>query len=423
MVSPFEALSIILKTVKPTSAEVVSVFESSGRVMASPLKSLLDLPPQDNAAMDGYALKHSDIEEIPVRLKVKGTIKAGDDVEGLSVESGTCYRIMTGAFIPGGADVVVEFEATKQEGSEVEILKKKPKYANIRFRGEDIKKGETIDFTGEVINPYRLARIVSTGNIYLSVHRKPSVCIVSTGNELAYPGKHSKHSTIDSNSFFLRSLLKQEFDIDASHLGIVPDDEEMLKKTLESATEYDIILTTAGISFGDFDVVTNVEKEMGIKWEFKYVKQKPGKPFAFGKLRDSFIFSFPGNPVSTAFCSFFYLIPALKKMMGYRHYMHTSIDAILTRDTQKRNDRAHFNRVKVEFKDNQFYATPFETQGSNIIESIAHCNGFAMIESQRTGTIPRGSRVKVFMYDFSSIFCCNENQGKGGKDETSHHQH
>ncbi len=408
MLLPLEALSTILNDVPRVSSEIVSVFEASGRVVASTLSSLLDLPPKDNAAMDGYAARYEDIKEIPAHLKIKGIIKAGDSVKNLRVEKGYCYRIMTGAFIPEGADVVVEFEATKQKGDEVEILKPKKRFANIRFKGEDIKRGDTIDFVGEVINPYRLARIVSTGNVYVEVYRKPTVCIISTGNELAYPGKHMDNSTIDSNSFFLRSLLKQEFDIDAARLGIVPDDEEKLKKVLGEAKSYDIIITTAGISFGDFDVVTNVEKDIGIQWRFKYVKQKPGKPFAFGKLGNSFIFSFPGNPVSTAFCSFFYLIPAIKKMLGYKRYMHTPIEALLTKDTQKRNDRVHFNRVKVEFKDNAFYATPFETQGSNIIESIAKCNGFAMIESDRIGTIEKGSKVKVFMYDFGSIFCCNE---------------
>jgi len=311
---------------------------------------------------------------------------------------------MTGAFIPEGADTVVEFEAAREEGDRVTILKQKKRASNVRFKGEDIKKGDPIDFIGEPINPYRLSRLISTGNTLIDVYRKPTVCVIATGNELAYPGYQSELSTVDSNSFFIKSLLKSELDIDIAYLGIVSDEPEKLIETLNQAAAYDVIITTAGISFGDYDVVTNVEKKVGINWSFKYVKQKPGKPFAFGTLKDSLIFSFPGNPVSTAFCSFFYLIPALKKMMGYRDHTHRHIEATLTEDVKKNNDRVHFNRVRVELKEDAFYATPYETQGSNIIESIARCNGFAMIDADKVGIIKKGSRVKVFLYDFGSVF-------------------
>lgn len=403
MILPFHALDIILNALNPLGKEKVSVFESQGRVVADYVYSKLDLPVYDNSAMDGYALKHEDIKSIPAKLKVKGVIKAGDSVDGLSVKEGECYRIMTGAFIPDGADCVVEFEVTKEKDGIVEVLKPKKRYANVRFRGEDIKRGDKIEFIGEVINPYRLSRIVSTGNIFLPVYKKPSVCVIATGDELAYPCDNISESTIDSNSFFIKSILKN-LGIDVAYLGIARDSDESLKQVMEYAFNYDIIITTAGISFGDFDVVTNIEKEVGIDWAFKYVKQKPGKPFAFGKIKDSYIFSFPGNPVSTAFCSFFYLIPGLKKMMGYKKYMHTPVEAVLTKHMIKRNNRVHFNRVKVKFKDGNFYAEPFETQGSDIIESIATCNGFAMVESDKIGEIGKGKMLKVFLYDFESVF-------------------
>ncbi len=403
MILPFDALSKILDTLSTLGVEKVSIFNADNRVVAEEIYSTLDLPPYDNAAMDGYAVKYKDIESVDKKLKIKGVIKAGDSVEGLKVDSGECYRIMTGAFIPCGADTVAEFEVAKEENGYVEILKQKKKFANVRFKGEDIKRGEGIDFIGEVINPYRLSRIVSTGNVFIDVYKKPTVCVIATGDELAHPGTQIAGKTIDSNSFFVRTLLN-ELGLDAAYLGIAQDTKQSLRKLLEYALNYDVIITTAGISFGDFDVVTNIEKEMDIQWAFKYVKQKPGKPFAFGKIKDSFIFSFPGNPVSTAFCSFFYLIPAIKKMMGYKNFNHTAIKALLTKAMKKNNDRVHFNRVKVEFKDNMFYATPFETQGSNIIESIARCNGFAMVDSDKIGLIEEGEEVSVFLYDFESVF-------------------
>ncbi len=402
MIHPLDALNTVLKNSEPKGEELVSVFEALGRVVSSSIKALRTLPPYDDAAMDGYALKYEDIKEIPARLKVKGTIKAGDSVDGLRLESGECFRIMTGAPVPEGADTVVEFEATKEKDGVVEILKPKKKGANIRQKGEDIKHGDTIDFKGEVITPYRLSRVVSTGNVFIPVYKKPSVCIISTGDELVHLGD-PKDGIVDSNSFFVRALLKQ-FGIDAGYLGISKDSSDDFIQKMHSAMEYDIIITTAGISFGDYDVVTNSEKELNIEWFFKYVKQKPGKPFAFGRIGRSLIFSFPGNPVSTAFCSFFYLIPAIKKMLGYKKYEHQYFTAILTKPITKRNDRVHFNRVKVELKDGKFYATPFETQGSNIIESIAQCNGFTMIEQERIGTIEKGEEVKVFLYDYEFLF-------------------
>ncbi len=403
MIMPSDALDIILESVDTLGKEKISIFEAENRVAAEKLYSKLNLPAKDNAAMDGYAVRFEDIKDIPAQLKVVGTIKAGDSVKGLKLNKGECFRIMTGAFLPEGADIVVEFEATEESDNTVKILKQKKQYANVRFKGEDIKKGDEIDFVGEPLNAYRLARIVSTGNVFVDVYKKPSVCVISTGNELAYLDNFNEDSTIDSNSHFLRSILK-ELGINISYLGIVKDDENQLKETLNNAKEYDIIITTAGISFGDYDVVTNVEKEVGIEWKFKYVKQKPGKPFAFGRLNRSFIFSFPGNPVSTAFCSFFYLIPALKKMLGYKKYRHIPIKAILTEPIKKNNDRVHFNRVKVEFKDGKFFATPFKTQGSNIIESIATCNGFGMIESDIVGIVEEGKEILVYLYDFESVF-------------------
>ncbi len=403
MISPFDALNIILNSVQPLGCEKTSVFEASNKVVCSYIYSNRNLPALDNSAMDGYAVRFEDIKNIPAKLNLKGTIKAGDSMGGFFINKGECYRIMTGAFVPEGADTVVEFEVTEEKDGIVNILKPKKFNANVRFKGEDIKKGDKIDFVGDVINPYRLSRIVSTGNIFFDVYKKPSVCIIATGDELAYPGGHKDEATIDSNSFFIKGLLG-EIGVDVSYLGIAKDTKESLKSLMESALNYDVIITTAGISFGDYDVVTNIEKDMGIEWYFKYVKQKPGKPFAFGKIQNSFMFSFPGNPVSTAFCSFFYLIPALKKIMGYKKYMHTPITAKLKEPMHKRNDRVHFNRVKVEFDNDNFYAIPFETQGSNIIESIANCNGFAMAESERIGEIKEGEYVKVFLYDFESVF-------------------
>ncbi len=402
MIMPYEALSKIFNAIKPLNKEKISIFESDKRVAADAVYSKRSLPVYDNSAMDGYALKYEDIKNAPAKLYVKGTIKAGDSIDSLNIEKGECFRIMTGAFIPQGADTVIEFELTNQTDNTVEILKSKKIGSNIRKAGEDIIAGAKINFSGKEMTPYRISRLVSTGNIFLSVYKKPHIAIIATGDELEYPGECGIVNTIDSNSFFVKSFLKN-LGIEADYLGIAKDKKEDLIELINQGKNYDIIITSAGISFGDFDIVTNVEKEVGIEWIFKNVKQKPGKPFAFGRIDNSFIFSFPGNPVSSAFCSYFYLMPAVKKMMGYKNYQNKPINAELTDSIKKSNDRVHFNRVKVETKNNRFYAEPFATQGSNIIESLIHCNGFAMIDSNIVGKVEKGTKCKVFMYDFSSM--------------------
>jgi molybdopterin molybdotransferase len=403
MIGPFEALDKILENVNPKGTEIISVFDAIGRVISTPVVSKRSLPGKDNSAMDGFAVKYEDIKNIPVKLKQVGVIAAGDFKDYPELKNGECYRIMTGAFIPKGADTVVEFEVTKSENNTVEILKEKIAGANVRKAGEDIFEGDTIDLTGKKINEYMQSRFISTGNLFVRSYRKIKVAIIGTGDELDYPDSYDKIKIIDSNSHLIKAMFERNGAI-VDYLGISTDVSKDFEEKLLDAADYDLIITSAGISFGDFDVVTNVTEKVGINWIFTTVNQKPGKPFSFGLLNGKPLLALPGNPVSAAFCAFFYGLPMLRKMQGLEDVQNTCIEAKLIGDMKKKNDRVHFNRVNVKFSDGNFVALPFASQDSHVIESISFGNGFMCIPSEMTGTIKMGTKLKVYIYDIDSVF-------------------
>lgn len=397
MINPNEALEIILKDVKTVDTEVTDIFQALNRVIREKVVCNRFLPPCDNSAMDGYAVKYEDIKEIPAKLKETGILAAGDE-KNFILSSGECCRIMTGAFIPEGADTVVEFEATEEKDGYIHILKEKKKGANIRKKGEDIAVGDEIDFTGKKLDVFRQSRLVSTGNLFVRVSRKLRVAVMSTGDELDYPDSSNPYATIDNNSFFIKYFLEQE-GVQADYFGISKDENEELLKKFEIAKSYDLIITSAGISNGDFDVVSNSADEAGIKWLFTSVNQKPGKPFSFGFLNDEIpVVSLPGNPVSSSFCTFFYVLPLVRKMLGIKDYHNEFYEAETTNEMNKRNNRYHFNRGFLKYENGKFLVEPYFTQDSHIIKSIAESNCFIMIPGELKGIIPAGTKLKVFKY-------------------------
>lgn len=403
MISPAEALHTVLTKVSPTGTEMISVFDGLERVRSNGSTSNRSLPSKDNSAMDGFAVKFADIQKIPAKLKQVGVIAAGDFTDYPELQSGECYRIMTGAFVPKGADTVVELEVTESNGDTVTVLKEKKASANIRCKGEDIDLGDPIEMIGERLNEYRQSRLISAGNLMTQVYQQVKVAVIATGDELGYPDTPDMERTVDSNSYLVKAMFEQE-GASVDYLGIVDDKGEDLEQKLLNATKYDLIVTSAGISFGDFDVVTNVTDKLDIKWEFTAVTQKPGKPFSFGFLNGTPLIALPGNPVSAAFCAFMYGLPMFRKMQGLNRPNNPCVDAILMGEMKKKNDRIHFNRVKVEFKEGKFYAFPFENQNSHVIGSMAESNGYMEIPADVVGKIKNGSIFKVYLYNTDNVF-------------------
>lgn len=407
LVTPQDALTKIYNKISNTTIEYVDVLNAIGRVVTENPISVRNLPPKNNSAMDGYAVKFEDINDIPAKLIIKGVIQAGDDVDGLHLKRGEAFKIMTGAFVPKDADTVVEYEITSSGENSVTINEKKKFGANIRKTGEDIKYGDEINIKGKVINAEIQSRLISAGVLFLKVYTKPRIAVIGTGNELIFPeGSGNPFSTIDSNSFYIMSLLKN-VGADVSYLGISKDDTKSFIKVMEQTVNYDIVITSAGISTGDFDVVSNSGKQLEIEWIFNGVKQKPGKPFSFGIMKNGgMLFSLPGNPVSSAFCAYYYILPALKKMCGYKHFQNPTVKGYLTKEFYKKNNRFHFNRgiLKYLAEDNKFYVTPYGTQESHLISSLQESNCYIIVDASMIGKIEKGTLIECVIYDFNTIF-------------------
>ncbi len=320
MLTVEEAQEIVLDSVSVSGIERVPLSESQNRVLAEDVAPRFDVPPQDNSSVDGYAVIATDTsgasEEAPHRLEVLEEIPAGT-VPSAHVVPGKSSRIMTGAFLPGGADAVVMVENTRQHAEGVEILKAVKPGQNVRYRGEDVKQGQRVLFAGAEIGPGEIGLLAAFQRSQVAVRRRPAVAILSTGDEVVeiderlVPGK-----IVNSNSYSLAALVR-ECNGRPVNLGIARDSEAEIAKAIRSALSADIVLSTGGVSVGDYDYVKKVLEDLGADMRFWRVKMKPGKPLAYGLLQGKPFFGLPGNPVSCMVSFLLFARPAMRKMMGY----------------------------------------------------------------------------------------------------------
>ena len=404
MIETGQAVEIVIKNITKLGKERVSIFEALGRVIAEPVVSRRALPAKDMSAMDGYAVLSSDVVSLPTTLKVKGVIPAGSVDDSLTTEPGSCYRIMTGAFVPNGADSVIEHELTDNAMDVVTINKSVKVGNNIRYKGEDMQVGAVIDRVGERVTPYHIARYISAGIFFISVFRKPKVAIISTGSEIADPGEQdSPLKTFDSNGPLMKAMI-QEYGADVSYMGVVPDKEDELLQMFSSLKGYDIIVTSAGISVGDFDLMNIISDKLGINWEFTEVHQKPGKHMSFGYMGDSMIFACPGNPVSAMFCTYFYIKPAVLKMSGVKSYRNVPITSRLGEKVFRKKGRVEFSRVRLVVENGILHAYPFESQDSHRIESMVAGNAFAKFDTSMVGELDSGTEIETYVFNPIQVF-------------------
>ena len=408
MIKPDEALRIVLGSLSPVGIENIPTINSLGRVAAQNAVSKRDIPLRDSSDMDGYAVYHDDITNVPSKLKVLGVIAAGDDVSGKRMKRGECWRIMTGAYVPVEADTVIERELTDDNMPALTVNKNKKKGDNIRPAKDDIAKGDIVSCDGELITPYLISRLISIGVFHIDVYRKPRVAVISTGSEIASVSEYDvTEKMLDANAPAVMGILS-EAGADTSYLGVVPDEEAQLIDKLNSLRSYDMAVVSGGISAGDFDCMARISEKAGIKWYFQNVNQKPGKPVAFGALKTTSInvpiFGLPGNPVSCMFCSFYYLIPAARRLQGMKDAEHRQITAILGEGIDKKRGRIQFDRVKLKMADGVLYAYPFRTQNSNVIASMVESHGFMELADELEGKLKPGAPVKVFIFNRAGLF-------------------
>lgn len=397
MISVTEAKEIIAQQVFLGEEVLSPLSESVGCVLASEICAPFDLPLFSNSAMDGFAVWASDIdratEKKPVTLPIQMVIRAGDNPPPL--ENGMTAKIMTGASIPQNADAVVMKEEVQAEEGSVHFWKPAGVGKNVRYQGEEMRKGETALKNGTVLTPAAVGLLSSLGIRNVPIHRKPLVAVISTGNELVEYGNALTPGKIyESNSVGLLAALG-EIPCRTALFPICPDDPKILRKYLSIALKAcDFILISGGVSVGDSDYTKSSLEGLGIETCFWKVAQKPGKPLYFGRRENRFVFGLPGNPVSALVCFYEYVRPALRRFLGQKELTLEESSAELAEPYSKRSGLSHFVRAFSFYEDRQLKVRPLEKQGSHILQTFAEANCF-LIAPEESETMEKGSRVSV----------------------------
>ena len=399
LISLEQALDSLLNTVKPVAeTELVALEESLDRIIAKDIISPINVPSHNNSAMDGYALRLADLQHSDA-LPLGGRSFAGHPFSG-TIPANHCIRIMTGASIPEGADCVIMQEHTEVSGDTVHFVKKPANTgSNIRKAGEDIAEGDKVFNSGNKIKPQDIGLLASLGVAQVPVFRRLKVAIFSTGDELKLPGETLEHGDIyDSNRFVVKAMLSR-MNIDVLDFGKIPDDMDQLRKTfLEADQAADAVVTSGGVSVGEADYTKDILDELG-KTDFWKLAIKPGKPFAFGLLSNSYFFGLPGNPVSATVTFQQLAAPALRHMMNQPLPERTELPLKVQSDLHKRPGRRDFQRGVLVTNDNgELEVTATGNQGSGILSSMSMANCY-MVIPEESGNVQADDTVKVQLFD------------------------
>ena len=409
-----QAFERILAHFAPLDAVALPVLQTLGMALAEDITSPLDLPPLANSAMDGYAVLHADIADAtdsPSKLSVISAVAAGQ-VSDQTVTQGNAIRIMTGAPVPNGADTVVPFEETdeldrRRAGvplDQIEIRKALPLGSNVRPAGEDVSAGELVLPAGTIVRPAEAGVMASLGLSTALVIRRPVVAVLSTGDELTQVGESLSPGHIyDSNSSSIAAAVTAAGGTPRM-IGIARDNLADLHRCIDEASDADLLVTSAGVSKGDYDMVKDVLEQRG-DMNFWSVRMRPAKPLAFGLLNTSHgrplpLLGLPGNPVSALLAFEMFGRPAIRRMLGRDLLARPTVEGVLTGPIFNSDGRRVYARVEVEKRNGTWFATPTGPQGSNILTSLSRANGLAICPSD----LPRknaGQAVKIIMLDWN----------------------
>ena len=389
MISLDEARAFVLGRVAPLPSVEVGLDEALGAVTAAEVVATEAVPPFANSAMDGYAVRAADIAGAPVELKVVGMVAAGE-ASDLEVGAGQALRIMTGAPMPAGADAVVLVERTRTEGDVVTIEIAVEPGTSVREPGEDVRPGDVVVAPGTVLTPGHLGVLASVGVDRVVVHGRPTVGVLSTGDELVTSGPLGRGQIRDSNRPTLLALVR-DAGFEAVDLGVVADDEASVTAALRQAVAAcDAVLTSGGVSMGDLDYIKVVLDRIGdMRW--MQIAIKPAKPFAFGTVGEVPVFGLPGNPVSSMVSFELFARPALRRMAG-RTDLHRPVVAATAPDGLRRtlDGKTHFARVVASQEDGGWVVRSAGGQGSHHLAAMAAANALAVLPDG-DGVAPGGS--------------------------------
>ncbi|GCE25462.1 molybdopterin molybdenumtransferase MoeA [Dictyobacter alpinus] len=403
MISVEEALSRMLADITALPIIKLPLAEVSGLVLAEDVVAQEDIPPFDNSAMDGFALQSTDSKAHngqPPRLRVTGGVAAGY-VADHAVEAGTAMRIMTGAPVPPGADTIIQVELTHNDGPDstwVEILHEVTPGNNIRPAGEDMRRGQTILQRGAELGAWEIGILATLGWATVPVVRQARVAILGTGDEVIEidqplaPGKIR-----NSNSYLLEAAVRRA-GARPERLGVARDTVESLREKFAQAANYDLILTSGGVSVGDFDLVKDIMAEQG-QVNFWRINMRPGKPVAFGHIGGVPLVGLPGNPVSSAVTFELFARPVIRKLQGHTYVLKPQVDVTVEDGIQDRAQRRHYVRAYVTWHEGRFVARTTGNQGSHMMTSLLQANALVIVP-EGGPEVPPGTVLKAIMLDW-----------------------
>jgi molybdopterin molybdotransferase len=406
MMSVEEALERILAAIEPLPITSVPLPAALGLVLAEDIIAQEDMPPFANSAMDGFALLSRNSQPRqgqPPRLRVTGGVAAGY-VADHSVEEGTAMRIMTGAPVPPGADTVIQVELTRSDGPHsewVEILETVAPGNNIRPAGEDMRRGQTILTRGIEIGPWEIGVLATLGWATVPVIRRPHVALFGTGDEVIDVDEPLSPGKIrNSNSYLLEAAIRRA-GAEPHRLGVARDTVESLREKFAQAMQYDLIITSGGVSVGDFDLVKNIMTEQGAI-NFWRINMRPGKPVAFGHIGRVPLLGLPGNPVSAAVTCELFCRPVIRKMLGHTRLLRPQVEVVVEDGVSDTAMRRHYVRARVTWRDGRFVAHTTGNQGSNIMTSLLNANALVIVP-EGGHTVHPGDTAQAMMLDWPEV--------------------
>ncbi len=401
MISVEEARERILATLHPTPAEIVALASAWGHVTATPVVARLTQPPMDVSAMDGYALRAAD-GTLNATLHVVGSAPAGHPFAG-TVGAGQAVRLFTGSVVPPGADAILLQEDATATGTEVRVNEAVVAGRHIRRAGQDFAAGDAVVPAGRRLTARDIGLAAAANHPWLTVHRRPRVAILATGDEIAMPGEPiPPGGIVSSNSHALAALVRAAGG-EPIVLPVAADTREAVAAVADAVHGMDMLVTTGGASVGDHDLVIESLKSRGLELDFWQIAMRPGKPLLYGRLGAVPVLGLPGNPVSAMVCSILFLLPALSRLSGLPAAPPPTVQAIAGAALRPNDHRADHLRSTISVgSQGRIVATPNPVQDSAMLRRLAHADAL-ILRAPNAPAVPEGAEVTIIRLDTLGI--------------------